>query len=70
MQMYEKAAPFFDLAAQVEPQEVKWQLMVASCLRRTANHQQVSQLCRVQEVTRLYSACSVLPARANVTGAC
>ena len=40
--MYEKAAPFFDLAAQVEPQEVKWQLMVASCFRRTANHQQVS----------------------------
>lgn len=41
LQMYEKAGIFFDLAAQVQPQEVKWQLMVASCYRRTANHQQV-----------------------------
>jgi len=39
--MYEKAAPFFELAAQVQPQEVKWQLMVASCFRRTGNQQQV-----------------------------
>lgn len=40
-QMYETAAPFFELAAQVQPQEVKWQLMVASCFRRTGNQQQV-----------------------------
>ena len=39
--MYEKAAPFFELAAQVQPQEVKWHLMVASCFRRTGNQQQV-----------------------------
>ncbi|KAL0039331.1 hypothetical protein WJX79_003743 [Trebouxia sp. C0005] len=39
-EMYEKAAPFFELAAQVQPQEVKWQLMVASCFRRTGNQQQ------------------------------
>lgn len=41
-QMYETAAPFFELAAQVQPQEVKWHLMVASCFRRTGNQQQVS----------------------------
>ena len=41
-QMYETAAPFFELAAQVQPQEVKWHLMVASCVRRTGNQQQVS----------------------------
>ena len=40
-QMYETAAPFFELAAQVQPQEVKWHLMVASCFRRTGNQQQV-----------------------------
>lgn len=39
--MYEAAAPFFELAAQVQPQEVKWHLMVASCFRRTGNQQQV-----------------------------
>ena len=43
-QMYEKAAPFFELAAQVQPQEVKWHLMVASCFRRTGNRQQVTVL--------------------------
>lgn len=41
-QMYETAAPFFELAAQVQPQEVKWHLMVASCFRRTGNQQQVT----------------------------
>jgi len=45
VQMYEKAAPFFELAAQVQPQEVKWQLMVASCFRRTGNQQQVCAAC-------------------------
>ena len=42
--MFEKAAPYFELAAQVQPQEVKWHLMVASCFRRTSNRQQVSML--------------------------
>lgn len=41
-QMYEAAVPFFELAAQVQPQQVKWHLMVASCFRRTGNQQQVS----------------------------
>jgi intraflagellar transport protein 88 len=33
-EMYEAAMPFFDRAAQIEPKEVKWRLMVASCWRR------------------------------------
>merc|ERR1711966_39454 len=33
-EMYEVAIPFFSRAAQIEPNEVKWRLMVASCYRR------------------------------------
>ena len=33
-EVYEKAVPFFKLAAKLQPLEVKWQLMVASCYRR------------------------------------
>jgi len=33
-ELYEKAMPYFDLASKIQPHEVKWQLMVASCYRR------------------------------------
>merc|ERR1719262_1304507 len=33
-EVYEAAIPFFSRAAQIEPNEVKWRLMVASCYRR------------------------------------
>jgi len=33
-EMYEAAIPFFNRASQIEPAEVKWRLMVASCFRR------------------------------------
>jgi hypothetical protein len=33
-ELYEKAMPYFDLASKIQPQEVKWLLMVASCHRR------------------------------------
>ncbi|CAJ1338454.1 unnamed protein product, partial [Effrenium voratum] len=33
-EMYEAAIPFFSRASQIEPNEVKWRLMVASCYRR------------------------------------
>ena len=32
--MYERAIPYFELAAAIQPQEVKWALMTASCYRR------------------------------------
>lgn len=33
-EMYEKAIEFFERAAEIQPNEVKWKLMVASCHRR------------------------------------
>jgi intraflagellar transport protein 88 len=42
-QFCEKAIVFFERAAVIQPNEVKWQLMVASCHRRTGNYQQAFQ---------------------------
>ncbi|XP_033843488.1 intraflagellar transport protein 88 homolog [Periophthalmus magnuspinnatus] len=36
---YEKAIPYFERAMLIQPTEVKWQLMVASCFRRSGNYQ-------------------------------
>ncbi|XP_061696940.1 intraflagellar transport protein 88 homolog isoform X1 [Syngnathoides biaculeatus] len=38
-QLYEKAIHYFDRAILVQPTEVRWQLMVASCYRRSGNYQ-------------------------------
>lgn len=38
-ELYENAITFFERAAQIEPKEVKWKLMVASCYRRMRNYQ-------------------------------
>jgi len=40
-EVYEKAVPYFDLASRIQPQEVKWGLMVASCYRRIGSYPQV-----------------------------
>lgn len=37
-EVYDKAIEFFERAAQILPQEVKWQLMVASCYRRRGDY--------------------------------
>jgi intraflagellar transport protein 88 len=37
--MYERAVHFFERAAQIQPTEVKWKLMVASCHRRSGDYQ-------------------------------
>jgi len=42
--LYERACQFFERAAQVQPKEVKWQLMVASCYRRSENYQKALKL--------------------------
>lgn len=34
LDMYEKACHFFERAFQIQPKELKWKLMVASCYRR------------------------------------
>ncbi|XP_015769439.1 PREDICTED: intraflagellar transport protein 88 homolog [Acropora digitifera] len=39
-QFCEKAIHYFEKAAVIQPNEVKWQLMVASCYRRSGNYQQ------------------------------
>ena len=39
-QFCEKAIQYFERAALVQPSQVKWQLMVASCYRRSGNYQQ------------------------------
>ncbi|XP_055015680.1 LOW QUALITY PROTEIN: intraflagellar transport protein 88 homolog [Boleophthalmus pectinirostris] len=36
---FEKAIPYFERAMLIQPTEVKWQLMVASCFRRSGNYQ-------------------------------
>nr|XP_002129474.1 intraflagellar transport protein 88 homolog [Ciona intestinalis] len=38
-QFSEKAIKYFERAAVIQPNEVKWQLMVASCYRRSGNYQ-------------------------------
>jgi len=38
-EMYEKAVEYFERAAQIQPSEVKWKLMVASCHRRSGDYQ-------------------------------
>ena len=59
LQVYEGAVPYFSLAARVQPHEVKWQLMVASCYRRIGNYQQAStasllctSICSLQQQIR------------------
>jgi intraflagellar transport protein 88 len=42
--LYERACHFFDRASQIQPREVKWKLMVASCTRRMGNYQKALKL--------------------------
>ena len=39
-EVYEHAVQFFERAALIQPQEIKWQLMIASCYRRSGSYQQ------------------------------
>jgi intraflagellar transport protein 88 len=42
--MYERACTFFERASQVNPKEVKWRLMVASCFRRMEDYEKALKL--------------------------
>merc|ERR1711934_891379 len=44
---YEKAVTYFERAAQIQPQEVKWKLMVASCHRRSGDYQLAFEIYRM-----------------------
>ncbi|ETO24318.1 TPR Domain containing protein [Reticulomyxa filosa] len=37
-QMYEKAIDFFNKASQIEPNQLKWKLMIASCYKKMQNY--------------------------------
>ncbi|KAJ3111494.1 Intraflagellar transport protein 88 [Physocladia obscura] len=39
-EVYEHAIQFFERATLIQPNEIKWQLMIASCFRRSGNYQQ------------------------------
>jgi len=43
-ELYEEAIAYFQRAAEIEPDEVKWQLMVASCYRRMGARKQALDL--------------------------
>jgi len=43
-EMYEAAIPYFNRASQIEPNELKWRLMVASCYRRMGAYQAALKL--------------------------
>ena len=42
--LYEKACSYFERASQVNPREVKWKLMVASCYRRMEDYERALKL--------------------------
>lgn len=44
LEMYDKAILFFERASQIQRQEVKWRLMVASCYRRMGSYQRALEL--------------------------
>ncbi|KAJ3070234.1 Intraflagellar transport protein 88 [Podochytrium sp. JEL0797] len=39
-EVYEHAVQFFERASLIQPLEIRWQLMIASCFRRSGNYQQ------------------------------
>lgn len=43
-ELYEKAIQFFERASEIQPNEAKWKLMVASCHRRMQNYVKALEL--------------------------
>lgn len=43
-EMYEKSLHFFSRAGQIEPQEIKWQLVINSCYRRMGDYSKALKL--------------------------
>ena len=43
-ELYERAIQFFERAAEIQPSEVKWRLMVTSCYRRMQRYQKAYEL--------------------------
>lgn len=53
LQVYERALPYFELAAAIQPKEVKWSLMVASCYRRIGAYDQALRRCASKQYPEL-----------------
>ena len=51
-EVYDKAMQFFERAFQIQPHEVKWQLMVASCHRRRGEYPQAKRM--YEDIHRRY----------------
>ncbi|KRX05596.1 hypothetical protein PPERSA_12774 [Pseudocohnilembus persalinus] len=43
-ELYERACQFFERASQIQPKEMKWRLMVASCYRRMGSYQKALKI--------------------------
>eukprot|EP00761_Pharyngomonas_kirbyi_P013291 gb/GECH01013318.1/.p1 GENE.gb/GECH01013318.1/~~gb/GECH01013318.1/.p1 ORF type:complete len:738 (+),score=195.78 gb/GECH01013318.1/:1-2214(+) len=43
-EIYEQALVYFERASHIQPNEPKWQLLMASCHRKTGNYQQAKEL--------------------------
>ena len=49
-ELYERAIEFFERASDIQPDEVKWKLMVTSCYRRMGNFQMLqNQMKQVEQ---------------------
>ena len=56
-ELYEKAIAFFQRASEIQPNEVKWKLMVTSCYRRMGSYQKALEL--YEEIHTQYVALPV-----------
>jgi intraflagellar transport protein 88 len=59
-EMYEQAIEYFERAAQVQPSEIKWALMVTSCHRRLGDYNKALEL--YQKVNVVYHSDNCDPA--------
>ena len=51
----EKAIGYFERAALMQPDEVKWQLMIASCYRRSGNYHRALDTYKVRTRIQIFS---------------
>ncbi|KAJ3247283.1 Intraflagellar transport protein 88 [Chytriomyces hyalinus] len=59
-EVYEHAVQFFERAALIQPNEIKWHLMIASCYRRSGNYQQAFETYKKIHMRFLVRICTDL----------
>ena len=55
LKVSEKAIGYFERAALMQPDEVKWQLMIASCYRRSGNYHRALDTYKVRTRIQIIS---------------